>query len=52
VLPDIRIGIVGCGRVAGELHLPALSRVRGTVVVALSDTDPERLAALAGGVLQ
>lgn len=44
---DIRIGIVGCGRAAGTLHLPALARVSGATVVALSDTDPERLAELA-----
>ena len=44
--PDVRIGIVGCGRAAGTLHLPALARVRGVAVIALSDVDPARLAAL------
>jgi UDP-N-acetylglucosamine 3-dehydrogenase len=47
VRADVRIGIVGCGRAAGGLHLPALARVRGATVAALSDTDPQRLAALA-----
>ena len=44
--PDVRIGIVGCGRAAGTLHLPALARVRGVALTALSDVDPARLAAL------
>jgi len=45
--PSVRIGIVGCGRAAGSLHLPALTRVRGATVTALSDVVPERLARLA-----
>jgi myo-inositol 2-dehydrogenase / D-chiro-inositol 1-dehydrogenase len=45
--PSVRIGIVGCGRAAGSLHLPALARVRGAAVTALSDVDSERLAQLA-----
>jgi predicted dehydrogenase len=44
---DLRIGIVGCGRAATVLHLPALSRVPGVRVVALADPDPDRLAELA-----
>jgi predicted dehydrogenase len=43
----VRIGIVGCGRAAGSLHLPALTRVRGATVTALSDVVPERLALVA-----
>ena len=45
--PSLRIGIVGCGRAAGELHLPALTRVPGVAVTALSDVDPARLTAFA-----
>jgi len=45
--PSVRIGIVGCGRAAGSLHLPALTRVRGATVTALSDVVPERLALVA-----
>ncbi len=45
--PSVRIGIVGCGRAAGSLHVPALTRVRGAAVTALSDVVPERLALLA-----
>jgi predicted dehydrogenase len=47
IRPNLRIGIVGCGRAAGSLHLPALTRVRGATVTALSDVVPERLALLA-----
>ena len=43
---ELRIGVVGCGRAAATLHLPALARVAGARVVALSDTDPARLEAL------
>ncbi len=38
------IGLVGCGRIASEQHLPALRRMRGAAVVALSDPDPEARA--------
>ena len=44
---EVRIGLVGCGRAGASLHLPALARVRGARVVALSDIDPARLAAAA-----
>jgi UDP-N-acetylglucosamine 3-dehydrogenase len=40
---DVRVGIIGCGRAAASLHLPALGRTRGVVVLALSDIDPARL---------
>ena len=45
-LGDIRVGIVGCGRAATSLHAPALRRVDRARVVALSDTDSERLQRL------
>ena len=38
------VGIVGCGRAAERLHLPALSGVTGLEVRALCDRDSERLA--------
>jgi myo-inositol 2-dehydrogenase / D-chiro-inositol 1-dehydrogenase len=44
---DVRIGIVGCGRAAASLHAPALARVRGAAIAALSDPDPARLDELA-----
>jgi predicted dehydrogenase len=43
---DVRIGIVGCGRAASTLHVPALRRLRGAAVVALSDSDAGRLRLL------
>lgn len=39
----IRLGIIGCGRVTELRHLPALRRVEGVEVVALSDVDAARL---------
>ncbi|MGE5571008.1 MAG: Gfo/Idh/MocA family protein [Rhodospirillales bacterium] len=44
----IRLGIIGCGRVARERHLPALLRVPEFRVTATSDSDGERSRALAG----
>ena len=40
----IRVGFVGCGRVAETRHLAALRRVRGVEAVALSDVDAARLS--------
>lgn len=39
----IRVGIIGCGKVAAEHHLPALRRVPGARVVTAVDVDPARL---------
>jgi myo-inositol 2-dehydrogenase / D-chiro-inositol 1-dehydrogenase len=39
----LRLGLIGCGRVAEERHLPILARVPGVQVTALSDVDQERL---------
>jgi predicted dehydrogenase len=41
--PDLRLGLIGCGRVAFERHLPALRRVRGFRLVAVADPDVARL---------
>jgi len=43
----IRLGLIGCGRVAWERHLPALRHVAGIRLAAVADTDRERAAALA-----
>jgi predicted dehydrogenase len=40
---DVRIGLVGCGRAAASLHVPALARARGATIVALCDRDPDPL---------
>jgi myo-inositol 2-dehydrogenase / D-chiro-inositol 1-dehydrogenase len=39
----LRVGVVGCGRVAREGHLPALSRLGEVEVTAIADQDPLRL---------
>jgi NDP-hexose-3-ketoreductase len=44
----VRIGLVGCGAVACEQHLPALRKLAGAVVVALADPDPAARARAAG----
>src|SRR2546423_13472535 len=41
----VRLGVVGCGEVARQVHLPALERVPEIDVVAFADSDPDRLAA-------
>jgi myo-inositol 2-dehydrogenase / D-chiro-inositol 1-dehydrogenase len=41
------IGVVGCGFVAAQLHLPALRRLSGARVVAAADVDRDRLSAVA-----
>jgi predicted dehydrogenase len=39
----IRLGIIGCGRVARQIHLPVLIGLPQLDVVALAESDPERL---------
>jgi predicted dehydrogenase len=49
----VRLGVIGCGKVACRIHLGALRRVRGAKVVAVADPVPARRAEgarLAGGV--
>lgn len=45
--PALRVGIVGCGRVTTEWHLPALARVSEAEVVAVADLDRGRAEAVA-----
>lgn len=47
VKKTIRIGIVGCGQLVREVHLPILSSMRTVQVCALCDTNPESLEACA-----
>jgi len=42
------IGIVGCGRAAEDLHLPALARMSSATAVAAVDVDPAALAHVSG----
>ncbi len=47
----LRLGIIGCGRVAAERHLPALRRLREFRLTAAADINDEaldRFAALCG----
>ncbi len=47
--PAIRVGLVGCGRVAETCHLPTLRRVgRRVEVVALAEVDAHRRRRVAG----
>jgi predicted dehydrogenase len=43
----VGVGIVGCGRISGLRHLPALASTRGIHAVALADVDESRLNELA-----
>ncbi|MGH4008573.1 MAG: Gfo/Idh/MocA family protein, partial [Pseudonocardiaceae bacterium] len=49
----LRIGLVGCGRLAEVGYLPALHAAHGVHLIAVAEPDPvrrRRVAALAGGV--
>ena len=46
---ELRVGLVGCGRLAQRGWIPALRRVPGVRVTALADTEPSRCSA-AGAV--
>src|SRR5689334_13958835 len=39
---ELKLGIIGCGRVVQDIHLPTLRRIRGASVVALADIDRQR----------
>ena len=43
----MRVGLIGCGRIAGEAHLPAYARA-GVSVSAVCDLDASRAAEFAG----
>jgi predicted dehydrogenase len=45
---SLRIGLVGCGRLAECGYVPAMSRVRGMKIVAVSDPDRSRRGLIAG----
>lgn len=44
----LRIGILGCGRIAGYFHAPILGSIAGAAVTALADPVPENRARVAG----
>jgi myo-inositol 2-dehydrogenase/D-chiro-inositol 1-dehydrogenase len=39
----VRLGLIGCGRIASAVHLRVLMRMRGAELVAVADPDPEAL---------
>lgn len=41
---ELRIGLVGCGAIASYAHLRVLGHLRGAVLVAVADRDPEARA--------
>ena len=43
---QLRVGVVGCGKIARVGHIPSLLAVRGAKVVALCDNDRKRAVAL------
>jgi predicted dehydrogenase len=43
-MEQIRVGLVGCGRLAERGWLPAIEAVEGVVLTALADPDPARRA--------
>jgi predicted dehydrogenase len=43
----VRLGIIGCGRVAEERHLPPLLKLPEIRVVATADLDKQRSVSLA-----
>ena len=44
---SLKVGVIGCGRVAQARHLPALQSLRHAEVFAVADTDPEQLRIVA-----
>ena len=49
--PPVRLGLVGCGRLAAQGYAPAVAATRGaTAIVAVADPDPGRRNHLAGVV--
>ena len=39
----MKVGLVGCGRIATAVHLPSLKKIEGYDLVAAADTHPARL---------
>ena len=43
-MTPVKVGIVGCGRIATLVHLPSLTKINKIDVVAAADTSKERLS--------
>ncbi len=39
----MKVGVVGCGRIATTVHMPSLNKIRGYELVAAADVNPVRL---------
>jgi len=39
----VKVGVVGCGRIATAVHMPSLKQIQGYELVAASDLNPARL---------
>ena len=46
----LRLGVVGCGRVAEECHIPAVMDASNVFLAAIADSRPDRLADVAGSI--
>lgn len=46
-MPDIGVGVVGCGFVGRGAHVPAISEIQGARLVAVADLDEGRLKKVA-----
>jgi predicted dehydrogenase len=44
---SVRLGLIGCGNVAEIWHLPALQSLQDAEVIAVADTNPDRLKRVA-----
>ncbi len=42
-MPSLKVGLLGCGRIAQLVHLSVLTHLPGVELVALAETDPDRL---------
>jgi myo-inositol 2-dehydrogenase/D-chiro-inositol 1-dehydrogenase len=49
-LADLRLGLIGCGRIAERGYVPALGRASGVRLTAVADPVQERCARVAPGV--
>ena len=49
-MPDVRLGLIGCGLIAERGYIPALRRARGVQLVAVADRVGARCAEVAPGV--
>ena len=44
----IRVGMIGCGGIANQKHMPSLAKIEGVEMTAFFDSDPQRAKEAAG----